>query len=104
MLMPSIFRDNFVDDLFDSFFAAPSRYTLRSQRAVSMNADVKEYWIIDPENKTVQIYEFEKSDFPTTYTFEDKIPVGIFDGECEVDMGEIYEYISFLYEENRENL
>ena len=43
MLMPSIFRDNFVDDLFDSFFAAPSRYTTRSQRAVSMNADVKEY-------------------------------------------------------------
>lgn len=43
MLMPSIFRDNFVDDLFDSFFAAPSRYTTRSQRAVSMNADVKEF-------------------------------------------------------------
>lgn len=62
------------------------------------NAKVREFWIIDPEKKLVQVYEFEKSDFPTTYTFEDKIPVGIFGGECEVDFGMINEYIAFLYE------
>lgn len=68
------------------------------------NAGVKEYWMIDPQNKTVQVYEFEKSDFPVTYTFENKVPVGIFGGECEVDMGEIYGYMEFLYEDTRENL
>lgn len=62
------------------------------------NAKVREFWIIDPDKKLVQVYEFEKSDFPTTYTFEDKIPVGIFGGECEVDFGMINEYIAFLYE------
>ena len=62
------------------------------------NARVREFWIIDPEKKLVQVYVFEKSDFPTTYTFEDTIPVGIFDGECEVDFKMINEYIAFLYE------
>ena len=30
------------------------------------------------------------------YTFKDKIPVGIWDGKCEVDFKEIYENVSFL--------
>lgn len=68
------------------------------------NARVRELWIIEPDKKLVQVYEFEKSDFPATYTFRDKIPVGIFEGECEMDMGKIYEYMEFLYEEERENM
>ena len=43
MLMPSIFGDNFVEDLFDNFFNAPTRYITRNHRGISMNADVKEF-------------------------------------------------------------
>ncbi len=62
------------------------------------NAGVREYWIIDPKKKRVYVYEFEKESIPTLYTFEDKVPVGIFNGECEVDFMKIYSYVSFLYE------
>ena len=30
------------------------------------------------------------------YSFEDKIPVGIWDGKCVVDFNEIYQYFEFL--------
>lgn len=63
-----------------------------------LNAGVKEYWIVDPAKKRICVYEFEKDDFPVMYTFDDKVPVGIFEGECEVDFAEIYEYTGFLYE------
>lgn len=62
------------------------------------NAGVREYWIVDPDKKVVYVYEFGECDFPIIYTFDDKIPVGIFGGECEVDFAEIYEYVEFLYE------
>lgn len=62
------------------------------------NAGVREYWIVIPDSLKVLVYEFEKSDSerPTEYTFADKVPVGIWDGKCEVDFKEIYEYIKFL--------
>ena len=62
------------------------------------NAGVREYWIVIPDSLKVLVYEFEKSDSerPTEYTFADKVPVGIWDGKCEVDFKEIYESIEFL--------
>lgn len=62
------------------------------------NAGVREYWIVDPDKKRVIVYNFKVDDIPTIYTFEDQIPVGIFDGNCLVDFQEIYDYVSFLYE------
>ena len=62
------------------------------------NAGVKEYWMIDPKKKRVYVYQFEEDFAPTVYTFADKVPVGIWNNECEVDFAEIYDYISFLYE------
>lgn len=63
------------------------------------NAGVREYWMVDPIKKRVHVYRYEIEELlPTMYTFEDKIPVGIWNGECQVDFAEIYDYISFLYE------
>lgn len=67
------------------------------------NAGVREYWIVDPDKKRVYVYEFEKEELPAVYTFEDKVPVGIFEGECEVDFAEIYEYVRFLYEDENDS-
>ena len=63
------------------------------------NAGVREYWIIMPEQKEVLVYFFDKSDAPQYYSFEDSIPVHIWDGKCEIDFGAVYEAVSFLYED-----
>ncbi len=61
-------------------------------------AGVREYWIIDPDRKRVFVYEFEKGDGCRIYSFEDSVPVGIYDGDCAVNFSQIYEEIRFLYE------
>ena len=55
------------------------------------NAGVREYWIIDPEQAKVLVYDFSKEIYPVIYGFTDKIPVGIFDGKCVIDFNEIAE-------------
>lgn len=62
-----------------------------------MNAGVREYWMIDPDRQQVVVYDFEHDEYPVIYGFESKIPTGIFDKECIIDFGEIYEYVKFLY-------
>ena len=61
------------------------------------NAGVREYWVIDPKKETVVVYEFyEEEEFEMQihiYTFENQVPVGIWDGECIVDFAEIKEYL-----------
>lgn len=63
------------------------------------NAGVREYWLIQPEEKRVLVYFFESSIDPVEYSFGQKVPVGIWKGKCEVDFQEIWEQIRFLYEE-----
>ena len=65
-----------------------------------MDAGVREYWLVDPKGKKVIVYDFEAEVTPAIYGFSSKVPLGIFGGECEVDFAKIYEYISFLYEED----
>lgn len=60
-------------------------------------AGVQEYWMVDPDKKKVVVYDWSKSEIPTVYGFDVKVPVGIFRGECEVDFVEIYQQIEFLY-------
>ena len=62
-------------------------------------AGVREYWIVDPEEKKLVVFHFEENDDPVEYTFEDQVPVGIWDGECRIDFASIYDKIRFLYEE-----
>ncbi|MDO4313141.1 MAG: Uma2 family endonuclease [Eubacteriales bacterium] len=62
------------------------------------NAGVREYWDVDPWKKLVTVHDFEHKKEPAVYTFEDKVPVGIFRGDLEIDFAEIYENIQFLYE------
>ena len=54
------------------------------------NAGVREYWLIDPENKKVYVYDFSRENFaPETYPFDSVIPICISGGECSVDFGKI---------------
>lgn len=51
-------------------------------------AGVREYWIVDPQTERVWVYEFEKENLLTQYTFEDTIPVGIY-GDFSIDFKEL---------------
>ena len=62
-----------------------------------LDAGVKEYWLVDPDEKRVYVYLYEAPEVLHMYTFEDEIPVGIFDGKCKINFAEIYEYIEFMY-------
>lgn len=63
------------------------------------DSGVREYWLVDSVKKRVYVHQYEKDDLNKVYTFDDRVPVGIWNDECEVDFAEIYEYISFLYED-----
>lgn len=65
-------------------------------------AGVREYWMVDPDKKKVVVYDWSKSEIPTVYGFDAKVPVGIFGGECEIDFEEINREIAFLYEEEKD--
>jgi Uma2 family endonuclease len=56
-------------------------------------AGVREYWIIFPGVKGITVFllqEDGKYDWGTTYEFEGKVPVSIFEG-LEIDLEELFE-------------
>ena len=55
---------------------------------------VREYWIVDPIENEILIYYFSESDFKkSSYTFEDKVPVNIYDKKLKIDFKEIRTYV-----------
>lgn len=46
-------------------------------------AGVREYWIVDPGERTVEVYLFTENE-EKTYTFEEMVPVGIY-GDFAID-------------------
>lgn len=79
---------------------SPSRVTVDIFIKVQKykNAGVREYWLVFPEEKKVMVYDFSKSDIPGHYTFEDSIPVAIWEGKCSIDFRRIYSSLEFMYE------
>lgn len=63
-------------------------------------AGVKEYWLVDPDKKKIIVYDLDKEEIPVIYGFEDKVPVRIFQGKCEVDFSLIYEDVKFIFEQS----
>lgn len=66
-----------------------------------LNAGVREYWMIDPARKTVIVYDFEHDQYPVIYGFNEKVPVGIWNGALEIDFVEVYDQVRFLYEREK---
>lgn len=64
------------------------------------HAGVREYWLVDPENRSVIVYIRDPGgDGEGTYhwySFEDVIPVGISDGECRVDFSVVAKAVEGL--------
>lgn len=57
------------------------------------NAGVREYWMIDPKDMKVIVYTFAQNDDAedtvSIFGFQDKIPVGIYNGELKIDFAKI---------------
>jgi Uma2 family endonuclease len=52
-------------------------------------AGVREYWIVDPKSRKVTVYDFEHDELPASYTFNDRVPLMISNGEFGVDFVKI---------------
>lgn len=61
------------------------------------NAGVREYWMVDMQAEKVIVYDLEHEDIPKIYTFNDTVPVMIWNNECTIDFSEIHTLYSFLY-------
>lgn len=51
-------------------------YSLKN--TIYSQADVREYWIVDPVKERVTVYHYEEDAAPTIYTFTQPITVGIY--------------------------
>ena len=56
-----------------------------------LNAGCREYWIVDPDEETVTVYDFERDLISIRHTFEETIPVGISEGRCKIDFKPVKE-------------
>ena len=65
------------------------------------NAGVREYWIVDPEKKMLVQYDLEHLELPSVYNSESTVPVLIWNSECRIDLKEMFDTISFLWETGR---
>ncbi|MDE7183164.1 MAG: Uma2 family endonuclease, partial [Lachnospiraceae bacterium] len=61
--------------------------------ALYQNVGVREYWLVDPERKSITVYRFERKEGPELYSFSDKVRAGIYE-DFSIDFGE-YEFLDF---------
>lgn len=61
-----------------------------------MDAGVKEYWIVDPYQKRIMVYEFNKEIFPVIYGIDADIPVGLYDGRLTINLAALIKKIEKL--------
>lgn len=60
------------------------------------NAGVREYWVVDPRKERVTVFDFEHGKEEEVWTFADKVPVNIYDGELEIDFADISRALRFF--------
>ena len=90
-------------DLVIEIVSKTSRQRDKSiKRSKYCRSGVREYWIIDPEKKTIVVEDYEHEDDTFIYGFQDRVPIRISQGKCEVDFAVIYEEIAFLYDAESE--
>ena len=58
---------------------------------------VREYWIVDPDGCKILVFDFEHDVLPTSYTFEDEVPVAISNGTCRIDFHKVFARVRHLY-------
>ena len=68
-----------------------SRYDKNLKFHTYLKHGVIEYWILDPETKTLAVHILNNNNYIIhPYTDEDKVPVHVLDG-CEINLAEVFE-------------
>lgn len=65
---------------------------MKIKLALYERVGVKEYWLVDPSNKTVQVYQLEAAGRygrPGIYTDTDQVKVGLFP-DLEIDLSSVF--------------
>ncbi len=80
---------------------SPSTYSkdMRLKRNKYEDAGVREYWLADPDRRRVIVYLFGEPQDIFISGFDAQVPVNIFGDECLIDFREVWNMISFLYED-----
>ncbi len=68
------------DLIFEIVSPSSRRMDYNIKNAIYAQAGVREYWIIDPIKERVTTYHYEIDAAPAIHTFEQHIPVGIYEG------------------------
>lgn len=93
----SKFRDGIILGAPDFIVEVLSPSTRRKDMIVKLGkysiSGVREYWIVDIEQRRVIVYDLEHDGDIAIYGFDSSIPVNIYDGQCQVDFAEIYEQV-----------
>lgn len=58
-----------------------------------MNAQVQEYWIVDPDRRRLTVYDFKHEEGPAVYPLAGKRGLSIYQGEISLDLDLISEAI-----------
>lgn len=58
-----------------------------------IEAGVREYWILDPYQRTLLVYFFESEIYPVIYGLDKSVPVGIYQGELVIEFKNIARWI-----------
>lgn len=58
-----------------------------------MEAGVREYWILDPYQQKLLVYFFESDSCPVIYGLDTPVPIGIYQGELEIQFEHIRKWI-----------
>lgn len=56
-------------------------------------AGVREYWLLDPNQKKLLVYDFEGEAYPIICGLEKPVPVGIYQGELEIDFSGVVQWM-----------
>ena len=54
-----------------------------------LSSGVREYWMVDTEGEAVIIYKGDAQDMPVIKSMTEPLPVGIYDGDLVIDLGEL---------------
>ena len=58
---------------------------------------VREYWVVDYDRNSIIKHFFENDSEVAMYSFDDKVPVSIYEGKLVIDFAEIKEYIESIF-------
>ena len=73
------------------------QYDLWLKQNLYRRSGVREYWIVDPDGRKILVFDFEHDVLPTSYSFEDEVPVAISNGTCRIDFHKVFARVRHLY-------